>query len=331
MAIVTIKQLLETGVHFGHQTSDWDPKMDKYIFTARNKIHIIDLEKTVVKVKEAHNFVRDRVADGDDVLFVCTKRQGSEIIVEEAKRCGMYYVNYRWWGGMLTNFQTIKNSIAHLKELERMETEGEMEKRSKKETSRLMKEKMRLQRGLSGIVDMQRLPGVVFIIDLDLESIAVAEAKKLNIPIVALVDTNCNPELADYVIPGNDDAIRSIKLVSSIMADAVLEGLNMRAAEVEEETETEEVVEEQVKEIVKEEISLDITGTPEVDKDEAEVKKEKKVRKTTTTKPKVKKVTKKIKVEDKEEKKDEPVRADTEVEGNDRSGDDGLQESPSGE
>lgn len=278
MSIVTIKQLLETGVHFGHQTSDWDPRMDPYIFTARNKIHIIDLEKTVEKVKEAYNFVRDRVAEGEDILFVCTKRQGSEIIEEEAKRYGMYYVNYRWWGGMLTNFKTIKNSIARFKELVIMEEKGALEKLSKKEKSRLMKKKLRLERGLSGIKDMEQPPGIMYVVDLDLEGIAIAEARKLNIPIVALVDTNCNPEMVDYVIPGNDDAIRSIKLITSVIGDAVREGLNMRSEEV---TENEEAV----------------------DKGE---------------------------VIDEREDLDEPDGADTEVEGNDRSGNDGLQEGPPG-
>ncbi len=239
MSIVTIKQLLETGVHFGHQTSDWNPRMDPYIFTARNKIHIIDLEKTVEKIKEAYSFVCDMVAEGEDILFVCTKRQGSEIIEDEAKRCGMHYVNYRWWGGMLTNFKTIKNSVSHFKELERMEEHGELEKLSKKEKSRIMKEKLRLERGLSGIREMERQPGILYIVDLDLESIAIAEAKKLNIPVVALVDTNCNPEMVDYVIPGNDDAIRSIKLITAIIGDAVLEGLNLRGKEdTEEENES---------------------------------------------------------------------------------------------
>ncbi|MFW6129529.1 MAG: 30S ribosomal protein S2, partial [Atribacterota bacterium] len=208
MTIVNMKQLLETGVHFGHQTSDWDPRMSPYIFTSRNNIHIIDLEKTVEKMKEAYNFVRDTVAEGKDVLFVCTKRQGSDIIVEEANRCGMHYVSYRWWGGMLTNFSTISKSIDRLKEFEKMQEDGLFETLSKKEQSRLSKEKFRLERGLNGIKGMNSLPGIVFLIDIELEKIAVLEAKKLNIPIVALVDTNCNPQYIDYVIPGNDDAIR---------------------------------------------------------------------------------------------------------------------------
>ena len=228
MSIVTVKQLLETGVHFGHQTSNWDPKMDPYIFTSRNKVHIIDLEKTEEKIKEAYNFVRDTVAEGKDVLFVCTKRQGNDIITEEAKRCNMYYISYRWWGGMLTNFATISKSIERLKELEQMQEDGILDSLSKKEQSRLMKERYRLERALVGIKDMKDLPGVLYVVDTNLEEIAVAEARKLNIPIVALVDTNCNPEMIDYVIPGNDDALRSIKLVTSLISDAVLEGLNMR-------------------------------------------------------------------------------------------------------
>lgn len=230
MAIVTMKQLLESGVHFGHQTRDWNPRMEPYIYTSRNKIHIINLEKTVDLVRDAYNFVRDKVAEGGEVLFVCTKKQGSDIIEEEAKRCGMHYVKYRWWGGMLTNFETISKSIERLKELERQEESGLIATLSKKEKSRLMKEKSRLERGLSGIKELNRPPDVMFVVDADLEDIAIAEAKKLKIPIVALLDTNCNPEDIDYVIPGNDDAIRAIKLIGSIIADAVLEGKNLQTA-----------------------------------------------------------------------------------------------------
>ncbi len=250
MAIVTIKQLLETGVHFGHQTSDWDPDMDPYIFTSRNRIHIINLEKTVEKMSEAYNFVRNRVAEGEDVLFVCTKRQGSEIIKEQAERCGMFYVNYRWWGGMLTNFSTISKSVERLKDLERLEEEGQMEKLSKKEQSRLTKERYRLNRGLCGIKEMQRTPGVIFIVDIELEEIAVKEARKLNIPIVGLVDTNCSPKEIDYVVPGNDDALRSINLVTSAIADAALEGIELRkdSVSVEKELEKKEPGEEESRE-----------------------------------------------------------------------------------
>lgn len=230
MAIVTMKQLLESGVHFGHQTRDWNPRMEPYIYTSRNKIHIINLEKTVDLVRDAYNFVRDKVAEGGEVLFVCTKKQGSDIIQEEAERCGMHYVKYRWWGGMLTNFETISKSIERLKELERQEESGLIATLSKKEKSRLMKERSRLERGLSGIKEMNRPPDVMVVIDADLEEIAIAEARKLKIPVVALLDTNCNPEDIDYIIPGNDDAIRSIKLIGSIIADAVLEGKNLKSS-----------------------------------------------------------------------------------------------------
>ncbi len=230
MSIVTMKQLLESGVHFGHQTRDWDPGMEPYIYTSRNKIHIINLEKTVDLIKDAYSFVRDTVAEGGEVLFVCTKKQGSEIIEGEAERCGMHYVKYRWWGGMLTNFVTISKSIGRLKKLEQREESGLIATLSKKEKSRLMKEKSRLERGLSGIKDLNRLPDIMFVVDVDLEEIAVAEAKKLGIPVVALLDTNCNPEDVDYVIPGNDDAIRSIKLIGTIIADAVEEGKNLKSA-----------------------------------------------------------------------------------------------------
>ncbi len=235
MAIVSMKQLLEAGVHFGHQTRDWNPAMEPYIFTDRNRIHILNLEKTVDELKAAYNYVRGTVADGGDVLFVCTKKQGNDIVQEIAEECGMYYVNYRWWGGMLTNFETISKSVKRLKKLDRLEESGEMGRRSKKEQSRMKKEKSRLERGLSGIKDMNRLPSIMFVVDIDLEEIAIAEASKLDIPIVALVDTNCNPKAIDYVIPGNDDAIRSIQLISEIVGDAVQEGKNMRAKKEQEE------------------------------------------------------------------------------------------------
>jgi small subunit ribosomal protein S2 len=350
MSIVTIKQLLETGVHFGHQTSDWNPRMDKYIFTSRNKIHIIDLEKTIDKVREAYNFVRDRVAEGEDVLFVCTKRQGSDIVAEEASRCGMYYVSYRWWGGMLTNFKTIRNSIDHLLELEEMEQSGVLDRLSKKEKSRLMKEKMRLDRGLCGIKDMQRHPGVMFVVDLDLEDIAVAEARKLKIPIVALVDTNCDPEVVDYVIPGNDDAIRSIKLITSVIADAVEEGMNLRGQNIETDAETEKIsgsvegsenieqsdetettAQEEKKEIKKIKIE-------QLDIDQEEKKEIKKIKiEQLDIDQEEKKEIKKIKIEqldtdeDLKEIKDESAGTDTETAGDDTSRNDGLQEGSPGE
>ena len=224
MAIVTMKQLLEAGVHFGHQTRRWNPKMAPYIFTDRNGIYIIDLQKTVRKIEEAYNFIKQVVTEGQSVLFVGTKKQAQLTIAEEAERCGMFYVNQRWLGGMLTNFQTIRKRINRLKELERMEAEGRFEALPKKEVAELLHEKNRLQKYLKGIKDMQKLPGALFVVDPRKERIAVAEARKLGIPIVAIVDTNCDPDEIDYIIPGNDDAIRAVRLLTSRMADAVLEG-----------------------------------------------------------------------------------------------------------
>ncbi|MGQ9557347.1 MAG: 30S ribosomal protein S2 [Desulfurispora sp.] len=224
MAVISMKQLLEAGVHFGHQTRRWNPKMAPYIFTDRNGIYIIDLQKTVRKVEEAYNFVRNLAAEGGSVLFVGTKKQAQDAVKEEAERCGMFYVNQRWLGGMLTNFQTIRRRIERLHELERMEADGSMALLPKKEVARLLHEKERLQKFLGGIKDMRRLPDALFVIDPRKEKIAVAEARKLGIPIVAIVDTNCDPDEIDYVIPGNDDAIRAVRLLTSKMADAVLEG-----------------------------------------------------------------------------------------------------------
>lgn len=224
MAVISMKQLLEAGVHFGHQTRRWNPKMAPYIFTDRNGIYIIDLQKTVQKVEEAYNFVRETVANGGTVMFVGTKKQAQEAVKEEAERCGMFYVNQRWLGGMLTNFQTIRRRVERLKELERMEEEGIMANLPKKEVAGLLHEKEKLQKFLGGIKEMKRLPDVLFVIDPRKERIAVAEARKLNIPIVAIVDTNCDPDEVDYVIPGNDDAIRAVKLLTSKMAEACLEG-----------------------------------------------------------------------------------------------------------
>lgn len=224
MAVITMKQLLEAGVHFGHQTRRWNPKMAPYIFTDRNGIYIIDLQKTVQKVEEAYNFVKETVANGGNILFVGTKKQAQEAVKEEAERCGMFYVNQRWLGGMLTNFQTIRHRIDRLKELEKMEEEGTLELLPKKEVAALLHEKERLNKFLGGIKNMNKLPDAVFVIDPRKERIAVAEARKLEIPIVAIVDTNCDPDEVDYVIPGNDDAIRAIKLLSGKIADAVLEG-----------------------------------------------------------------------------------------------------------
>ena len=224
MAVVSMKQLLEAGVHFGHQTRRWNPKMAEYIFTERNGIYIIDLQKTVKKLDEAYNFVKELSSEGKSVLFVGTKKQAQESVKEEALRAGAFYVNARWLGGMMTNFTTIRRRVARLKQLRAMEEDGTFELLPKKEVIKLNLEIEKLEKFLGGIKEMEELPGCLFIIDPRKERIAVAEAKKLNIPIVAIVDTNCDPDEIDYVIPGNDDAIRGIKLILSVMADAVLEG-----------------------------------------------------------------------------------------------------------
>lgn len=224
MAVISMKQLLEAGVHFGHQTRRWNPKMAEYIFTDRNGIYIIDLQRTVKKVDEAYFFVRDLIAEGKTILFVGTKKQAQEAVREEANRCGMFYVNQRWLGGTLTNFQTIRKRIDRLHELEKMESDGTFQVLPKKEVASLLHEKEKLEKFLGGIKEMKNLPGALFIIDPRKERIAVAEARKLGIPIVAIVDTNCDPDEIDYVIPGNDDAIRAVKLLTSKMADAVVEG-----------------------------------------------------------------------------------------------------------
>lgn len=223
MAVISMKQLLEAGVHFGHQTRRWNPKMAEYIFTERNGIYIIDLQKTLRKIEEAYDFIRDVVLDGKSVLFVGTKKQAQETIQEEAKRCGMFYVNQRWLGGMLTNFRTINTRIKRLQELEKMQQDGYFEVLPKKEVMQLEKELAKLNRFLGGIREMKNLPGALFIVDPRKERIAVAEARKLGIPIVAIVDTNCDPDEADYVIPGNDDAIRAVKLLTATIANAVIE------------------------------------------------------------------------------------------------------------
>ena len=224
MSVISMKQLLEAGVHFGHQTRRWNPKMATYIFTERNGIYIIDLQKTVKKVEEAYNFVRNLAGEGKTILFVGTKKQAQEAVKEEAARCEMFYVNERWLGGMLTNFQTIQKRISRLKELEKMEEDGTFDVLPKKEVLTLRHEMERLQKFLGGIKNMQQLPGALFVIDPRKERIAIAEARKLGIPIVAIVDTNCDPDEIDQVIPGNDDAIRAVKLLTGKMADAVLEG-----------------------------------------------------------------------------------------------------------
>jgi len=219
-----MKQLLEAGVHFGHQTRRWNPKMAAYIFTARNGIYIIDLQKTVKKVEDAYNFIKQAVAEGETILFVGTKKQAQEAVREEAEKCNMFYVSQRWLGGMLTNFQTIRRRVDRLHELEKMEAGGTFALLPKKEVAELLHEKERLQKFLGGIKEMKRLPGALFVIDPRKERIAVAEARKLGIPIVAIVDTNCDPDEVDYIIPGNDDAIRAVRLLTSKMAEAVLEG-----------------------------------------------------------------------------------------------------------
>jgi small subunit ribosomal protein S2 len=235
MAVISMKQLLEAGVHFGHQTRRWNPKMKEYIFTERNGIYIIDLQKTVRKVEEAYNFIRSVSAEGGRVLFVGTKKQAQEAVREEATRCAQFYVNVRWLGGTLTNFATLKSRLARMRELERMEETGAFAALPKKEVLELRKEYERLARFLGGIKDLGRLPDALFVIDPRKERIAVAEARKLRIPIVGLVDTNCDPDEVDYVIPGNDDAIRAVKLLTGKMADAVLEGREGREGTPEEE------------------------------------------------------------------------------------------------
>lgn len=224
MSIISMKQLLEAGVHFGHQTRRWNPKMAEYIFTERNGIYIIDLQKTVRMIETAYNFVRDTAIEGKSILFVGTKKQAQESIEAEAKRCNMYFVNQRWLGGMLTNFKTIRQRVARLNRLDAMETNGEFAMLPKKEVVKLRLERDKLEKNLGGIREMTQLPGALFVVDPRKERIAVAEARALGIPIVAIVDTNCDPDEIDYIIPGNDDAIRAVKLISGKMADAVLEG-----------------------------------------------------------------------------------------------------------
>ena len=251
MAVVAMKQLLEAGVHFGHQTRRWDPKMAEYIFQARNGIHIIDLQKTSKKLDEAYAFIKEQVEEGKTVLFVGTKKQAQECMKEAAINCGMYYVDQRWLGGMLTNFDTIKTRIARLKSLEEMEANGTFDVLPKKEVIGLKKEMEKLENNLGGIKEMETLPGVLFIVDPKKERIAILEAKKLNIPVVGLVDTNCSPEDVDYPIPGNDDAIRAVKLIADTMANAVIEGKQGESFETAEEAMVEEVAEpESIEEVV---------------------------------------------------------------------------------
>lgn len=234
MAVISMKQLLEAGVHFGHQTRRWNPKMAEYIYTERNGIYIIDLQKTVKKVEEAYYFIREIAMSGQDILFVGTKKQAQDAIKEEAERSGMYYVNQRWLGGMLTNFKTIKKRIDRLAQIKKMEEDGTFNVLPKKEVIKLKGEQERLEKYLGGIKNMKRMPGAIFIVDPRKEHIAIAEAKKLDIPVVAIVDTNCDPDEVDYVIPGNDDAIRAVKLIAAKLADGIIEARQGEQLEVQE-------------------------------------------------------------------------------------------------
>ena len=246
MAVVSMKQLLEAGVHFGHQTRRWNPKMSRYIFTERNGIYILDLQKTVKKLENAYNFVNELIANGGEILFVGTKKQASESIKEEAMRCGMHYVNARWLGGMMTNFKTIRTRIDRLEQLNKMKEDGTFDLLPKKEVIKLNLEIDKLEKFLGGIKNMTKLPDALFIIDPKKERIAVAEARKLKIPIIAIVDTNCDPDEIDYVIPGNDDAIRAVKLISSVMADAVLSARQGQEGDLEPEQAEEVALKEKV-------------------------------------------------------------------------------------
>jgi len=241
MSVISMKQLLEAGVHFGHQTRRWNPKMAEYIFTERNGIYIIDLQKTVKKIEEAYAFIKEVAENGQEVLFVGTKKQAQDSIKEEAERVGMYWVNARWLGGMMTNFKTIKKRIDRLEQLIKMEEDGTFELLPKKEVLNLKAERTKLEKYLGGIKDMKKLPGALFVVDPRKEKIAIEEAKKLGIPVVAIVDTNCDPEDIDYVIPGNDDAIRAVKLIASTIANAIVEGKQGSDAPVAQEAEAEEV------------------------------------------------------------------------------------------
>jgi len=277
LAVVTMKSLLESGVHFGHQVKRWDPRMKKYIFAERNGIHIIDLQKTIQAIKDAYEAVRKTVSSGKTVLFVGTKKQTQQAIQKEAERCGMFYVNNRWLGGMLTNFATIKKSLLRLKKLEKMEVDGTFDNLTKKEIAALAKERAKLQKNLGGIKEMKDLPGILFVIDTRKEAIAVAEAQRMGIPIVAVVDTNCNPEGIDYPIPGNDDAIRAITLFTQIIANAVIEADNEAGLKIietlgEDEEATEEMlsdlsVREEDEEIDINSYNGEIPASSEVDED----------------------------------------------------------------
>ncbi len=277
MSIISMKQLLEAGVHFGHQTRRWNPKMQEYIFTERNGIYIIDLQKTAKKIEEAYNFIKEVAMNGEDVIFVGTKKQAQEAIKEEAERCGQFYVISRWLGGMLTNFKTMQKRIDRLNELIAMERDGVFDMLPKKEVARLRKEMKELEKNLGGIKDMKGLPGAMFVVDPRKEHNAIREGRKLGIPVVAIVDTNCDPDEVDYVIPGNDDAIRAIKLIASKMADAVIEGrqgeqmTDTTAGETAEKEGEDEVLEENPR---TEEAAEELTADEKAD-EEAEVAEEK--------------------------------------------------------
>ena len=253
MAVVAMKQLLEAGVHFGHQTRRWDPRMAEYIFQARNGIHIIDLQKTSKKLDEAYAFIKEQAEEGKTILFVGTKKQAQECVKEAAEKSGMFYVNERWLGGTLTNFKTIRKRIERLAELEKMQEDGTFEVLPKKEVILLKKEMDKLEKNLGGIKEMTQVPDVIFVVDPKKEHIAVQEAKKLNIPLVGLVDTNCDPNDVDYVIPGNDDAIRAVKLVTDVLANAVIEGKQGESLEAEEEQPVEESEEPSMEEVAQNE------------------------------------------------------------------------------
>ena len=253
MSVVAMKQLLEAGVHFGHQTRRWDPRMAEYIFQARNGIHIIDLQKTSKKLDEAYAFIKEQAEEGKTILFVGTKKQAQECVKEAAEKSGMFYVNERWLGGTLTNFKTIRKRIERLAELEKMQEDGTFEVLPKKEVILLKKEMDKLEKNLGGIKEMTQIPDVIFVVDPKKEHIAVQEARKLNIPLVGLVDTNCDPNDVDYVIPGNDDAIRAVKLVTDVLANAVIEGKQGESLEAEEEQQVEESEEPSMEEVAQNE------------------------------------------------------------------------------
>ena len=292
MAVVAMKQLLEAGVHFGHQTRRWDPKMAEYIFQARNGIHIIDLQKTSKKLDEAYSFLKEQAEQGKTVLFVGTKKQAQECVKEAAEKCGMYYVNQRWLGGTLTNFTTIRKRIERLAELERMQEDGTFDVLPKKEVILLKKEMEKLEKNLGGIKEMNELPGVMFIVDPKKERIGILEAKKLGIPVIGLVDTNCNPEEVDYAIPGNDDAIRAVKLITDCMANAIIEGRQGESMETVEEAmeeqsaQTEPTDMEEVVEQAEETAEAPVTETAEADKTEEAVAEPEKVEKPKRTRKK---------------------------------------------